>query len=57
MSPPEKKPVKAPVAAPPVNVVDGIPDRASHRPAWKYVLIVLIFLAWLAFLLYCLAAR
>ncbi|HUU94564.1 MAG TPA: hypothetical protein VM487_02405 [Phycisphaerae bacterium] len=39
--------------AEPVDVVDGIPDCAARRPAWKYVLIALVFLAWAAFLLYC----
>jgi len=37
----------------PVDVVDGIPDRAAHRPMWKWVLIAAAFLAWLAFLIYC----
>jgi len=36
----------------PVDVVDGIPDRASRRPAWKYVAIVAVFLVWLAALVY-----
>jgi len=40
----------------PVDVVDGIPDRSAHAPAWKYVLIALLFLAWLAFLIYCAVA-
>jgi len=38
----------------PIDVDDGIPDRSSHRPAWKYLLVALIFLVWLAFLIYCL---
>jgi len=40
----------------PVNVVDGIPDRRERTPVWKYVLIAVVFLAWLAFLIYCAAA-
>ena len=45
-------------AAPPqpVDVVDGIPDRAENPPRWKYVLIAAVFLAWLGFLIYCAAA-
>jgi hypothetical protein len=38
----------------PIDVVDGIPDRAAKPAKWKYILIALIFLAWVAFLLYCL---
>jgi hypothetical protein len=38
----------------PIDVVDGIADRAARPAKWKYVLIGLIFLAWVAFLLYCL---
>jgi len=37
----------------PVNCIDGIPNRSTNPAAWKYVLIGLIFLAWVAFLLYC----
>jgi hypothetical protein len=42
-----------PSIPPPIDVDGGIPDRASHRPPWKYLLVALIFLVWLAFLLYC----
>lgn len=35
----------------PVNVVDGIPDRAAHRPLWKYLVLVGVFLAWLGVLI------
>ncbi len=38
---------------PPVNVIDSIPDRSPHRPIWKYVLLGVIFLAWVGFLIYC----
>jgi len=37
----------------PVDVVDGIPDCSARRSAWKYILIALVFLGWVAFLLYC----
>jgi hypothetical protein len=37
----------------PVNRVDGIPDRSTRPALWKYLLLVAIFLAWVAFLIYC----
>jgi hypothetical protein len=40
----------------PVDVVDGIPDRRPGAPLWRYVLIGVVFLAWLSFLIYCAAA-
>jgi len=45
-------------AAPPepVDVVDGVPDRAARAPLWRYLLLLGIFLAWLGFLIYCAAA-
>ena len=42
-----------PLPPEPVDVVDGIPDRAARTPAWKYIVIAAIFLAWVAFLVYC----
>ena len=36
-----------------VNQPDGIPDRSIRPAAWKYLLIVAIFLAWVGFLVYC----
>jgi len=36
----------------PVDVVDGIPDRSSRPARWKYLLIVIIFVAWAALLIY-----
>ncbi|MFW6145750.1 MAG: hypothetical protein ACOC7R_00285 [Planctomycetota bacterium] len=33
------------------DVVDGIPDRSRHPRPWKYILIAVIFLAWIAVLL------
>ena len=41
---------------PPVDVVDGIPDRQANPPRWKYALIAAIFLGWVGFLVYCLIA-
>lgn len=38
---------------PPVNVIDGIPDRSPRPARWKYLVILGIFLAWAAFLVYC----
>jgi hypothetical protein len=32
---------------------EQLPCRSSNRAWWKYVLLALIFLAWLAFLIYC----
>jgi hypothetical protein len=37
----------------PRDVIDGVPDVSARRPAWKYVLIAAIFLAWVGFLIYC----
>lgn len=36
----------------PVDVIDGIPDRASRRPRWIFVLLGGIFIAWVLFLIY-----
>ena len=30
-----------------------IPDVTTRRSAWKYAVIAAVFLAWVAFLLYC----
>ena len=44
----------APPAPPePLDVVDGIPDRSSRRPPWKYVLIATIFIGWICFMVIC----
>ncbi|HUT02094.1 MAG TPA: hypothetical protein VM031_06540 [Phycisphaerae bacterium] len=40
----------------PVDVVDGIPDRCRQASRWQYVAIGAVFLAWVAFLIYCAAA-
>ncbi len=37
----------------PVDVVDGIPDRSGAPHRWKYAVLVLIFLGWVGFLIYC----
>lgn len=36
-----------------VQRVDGIPYRDANRPVWKYVAIGAVFVAWVAFLIYC----
>jgi len=37
----------------PVDVVDGLPDRSSQPAMWKYLLLLAVFLAWVAFLVFC----
>jgi len=37
----------------PIDISDGIPDRSAVRPRWRIVLIVVVFAAWVAFLIYC----
>jgi len=57
MTEPSRKPrtKERPAVEPtePIDVVDGIADRQASPARWKYVLIALIFVAWVAFLLYC----
>ncbi len=36
----------------PVDVVDGIPDRSPRRRMWVFVVLTLVFLAWLTFLIF-----
>jgi hypothetical protein len=36
----------------PVDVVDGIPDRSASRPRWKLALLAMVFVAWLALLIW-----
>ena len=43
---PRKPPARAPVA-------DEIPDRSENPAKWKYLLIAAVFVAWVAFLVYC----
>lgn len=53
---PRQKKGPAPRPPEPVNVVDGIPDR-SDRPGWRrLVWILVVFAAWVTFLVYCLVA-
>lgn len=40
----------------PPDAVDGIPDRSTHRPRWAYMVLLAVFLAWVAFLLWVLVA-
>ncbi|MFW5732190.1 MAG: hypothetical protein ACOCZU_03175 [Planctomycetota bacterium] len=40
----------------PVDTVDGIPDRAISPPRWRFVLLGVIFICWIAFLIYVAAA-
>jgi len=47
-----KSPNAAPQPPEPVDVVDGIPDRSPTAPRWKLVVILLVFLAWVGFMLY-----
>jgi hypothetical protein len=35
---------------------ERLPCQSANRAAWKYVLLTAIFLAWLAFLIYCAVA-
>ena len=45
-------PASGPAPPPPVDVSDGIPDRAA-QPSWRRLLwVLLIFAAWMAFLVY-----
>lgn len=37
----------------PIDMVDGIPDRAARAPLWRYLLLVAVGLAWIAVLVYC----
>lgn len=43
----------APRRPEPVDVVDGIPDRSANCAAWKYLVLAIVFVAWIAFLIYC----
>ncbi len=42
-----------PAPTPPVDVVDGIPDRSDKPRTWKYVLIAVIFVGWVGMLVAC----
>jgi len=50
---PENPPARStPPIPPPIDVVDGIPDRRPDRPIWIYLLLAAIFLAWAVFLIF-----
>ncbi len=36
-----------------VDVHAGVPDCAAKRPAWRWVAMILLFAAWISFLMYC----
>ncbi|MGC9454513.1 MAG: hypothetical protein ACP5HU_06575 [Phycisphaerae bacterium] len=40
----------------PVDVHDGIPDRAASPRRWPVLVLVGVFLCWVGFLIYCAAA-
>jgi len=42
-----------PQVSEPTDVVDGIPDRSGRPALWKYIVLVLIFVAWVCFLVAC----
>jgi len=42
-----------PAPTDPIDVVGGIPDRQSRPPRWKFVVLAGVFVAWVAFMLYC----
>jgi uncharacterized membrane-anchored protein len=48
---------KVAMPAQPIDVVDGIADRSRHPAAWKYALLALAFLAWVAVLVATLMGR
>jgi uncharacterized membrane-anchored protein len=48
---------KAATPSQPIDVVDGIADRTSRPAAWKYAMLALAFLAWVAVLLATLMGR
>ncbi len=47
----KKKPIPQPV-----DISDGIPDRADPPSRYRLLLIAIIFAGWVAFLVYCLLA-
>ncbi len=54
MSPPQNKPKSGRSGrSSALDVVEGIPDRSALRPAWKYLLLAVLFVCWMAFLIYC----
>jgi len=55
MSKPADKSAQQPIPTDPVDVIDGVPDRTPNPALWKKLLIAAIFIAWMAFLIYCAA--
>ena len=54
----KKQPLKVRPAAQtpppePIDVVDGIADRTPAPPRWKRLVLAGVFVAWVAFMLYC----
>jgi hypothetical protein len=47
---------EAPEIPRPVDVYEGIPDRSAKPAKRVYLVIALVFLAWVAFLVYCAVA-
>ncbi len=47
---------KEPEPTEPKDVVDGIPDRAAKRSPWVVIAVLVIFAAWVAFLLWVVLA-
>ncbi len=44
-------PTAAPQPPEPVDVVDGMPDCSPTAPRWKFVVVLLVFVAWVGFML------
>jgi hypothetical protein len=40
----------------PINIADGIPDRAGNPSRKRLIVVLILFAAWCAFLVYCLLA-
>jgi hypothetical protein len=45
---------RPPAVTEPVDVADGIPDRAAETPVWKYVVVAAVFVGIVSFLVTCL---
>ena len=50
---PKQGPAPARAIPQPVDVHEGVPDRAANRPAWRWVAMIVLFVAWISFLVYC----
>ena len=40
----------------PIDVVDGVPDNTRNPSRWRLGVVLIVFVVWVAFLLYCLLA-